>query len=91
MKLETLSKKLYPNTNDRKNAEQAIEMIVTTERFINAEKDYDDIRKEIRSYLYEQNGNFPGHFLIILDKIKRANLRELINFTFKTHLIEEQK
>jgi len=86
----TLTEKIYPDKLDREDAEHAIEMTVATEKFmnilmteeyINAEKNYNDAKKKLREYLRRQN-NLPGHFLIPIDKIKRARLRELINFTF---------
>jgi len=95
-KFNILSEKLYPNTKDREYAKLAVELIVTTERyvqyerymqhiikkFLEAEKDYNDAEKKIRDYLRRENSNFPGHFLILIDKIKLYKLRELINFTF---------
>ena len=81
-KFNILSEKLYPNTKDREDANLAIEMIVATERFMRAENDYNDAEKKIRDYLRRENSNFPGHFLIPIDKIKLDKLRELINFTF---------
>ena len=95
-KFNLLSEKLYPDKLDREDAKLAVELIVTTERyvqyerymqhvikeFLKAEKDYNDAEKKIRDYLIRQNSNFPGHFLIPIDKIKLDKLRELINFTF---------
>jgi len=92
----TLAEKIYPDAKDREGAELAIGVIVSTERyvqyerymqhvikeFLKAEKDYNDAEKKIRDYLIRQNSNFPGHFLIPIDKIKLYKLRELINFTF---------
>lgn len=76
-----LAEKIYPDIHDRKNAEIAIEMIVTTEQLINAEKNYNDAKKKIRKYLRRQNSNFPGSFLIP-PRGAYTWLRELINFTF---------
>ena len=81
-KFNTLTEKLYPDKLDREDAKLACEMIVTTEQLINAKKNYNDTKKEIKTYLEEHNSNFPGHFLISIDKIKLDKLRELINFTF---------
>jgi len=81
-KFNTLTEKLYPDKLDREDAKLACEMIVTTEQLINAKKNYNDTKKEIKTYLEEHNSNFPGHFLIPIDKIKLDKLRELINFTF---------
>jgi len=90
----TLAEKLYPNKQDREDVKLATRMIVTTVRFmdakkacitkefINAEDNYNDAKKEIRSYLDEYNACIPGSFLIPIDKIKLDKLRELINFTF---------
>jgi len=81
-KFNILAEKIYPDKLDREDAKLAVELIVATERFMRAENDYNDAKKKIRDYLRRENSNFPGHFLIPIDKTKLYKLRELINFTF---------
>jgi len=81
-KFNTLAEKIYPNKQDRDDAKYAIEMILATERLVNAEKDYEDVQKEIKAYLEKHNGNFKGSFLIPRNNKILSDLKNLIDFTF---------
>ena len=95
-KFNTLTEKIYPDKLDREDAKLAVEMIVTTERyvqyeqymqhiikkFLKAEKDYNDAEKKIRKYLEEHNSNFRGSFLIPINNKILSDLKSLIHLTF---------
>lgn len=81
-KTNKLAEKIYPEIKDRENAKHAIKMIVTTEQLINAEKNYNDAKKELNTYLDEHNGNFQGSFLIQRNDKILSDLKSLIILTF---------
>jgi len=81
-KFNILAEKIYPDKLDREDAKLAVELIVTTEQLINAEKNYKDAQKEINDYLKEHNSNFRGSFLIPINNKILSDLKNLINLTF---------
>lgn len=79
---DTLAERLYPDKGLREGAEKSCRLIVATERFIEAEKEYDKALDEARKFSLEHDGNFPGSFLAWKNDIIQSKLKDLINLIF---------
>lgn len=81
-KFIALSKKVYPDETLRNETEKACRLIVASEKYMLAKKEFDDAQRELQRFAERNRPVFPGSHLGWKNNIIKENLRNLVNITF---------